>query len=42
MENSDADVLVAPKYIVKSKGNPFITTVEVSVTGYAGYIKSIK
>jgi len=42
MKNSDADVLVSPKYIVREEGNPFYSAVRVSVSGYAGYIKSIK
>ncbi len=39
---SGADVIVAPRYTVKQEGYGFFGTVDVTVEGYKGTIKSIK
>ena len=39
---SGADVIVAPRYTVKEEGYGFFGTIEVTVEGYKGTIKSIK
>jgi hypothetical protein len=40
---ANADILVAPSYVVKEDGFGFLyTTIEAQVTGFAGNIKSIK
>ena len=40
---ANADILVAPTYIVKEEGfGPFYSTVEAQVTGFAGTIKGVK
>jgi hypothetical protein len=40
---ANADILVAPTYIVKEEGfGPIYTTIEAEVTGFAGTVKSVK
>lgn len=39
---SGADVIVAPRYTVKQEGYGFFGTIDVTVEGYKGTIKSIK
>lgn len=40
---ANADILVAPTYVVKEDGFGFLyTTIEAQVTGFAGNIKSVK
>ncbi|GGC61867.1 hypothetical protein [Marinobacter halophilus] len=39
---SGADVIVAPRYTVKEEGYGFFGTIDVTVEGYKGTIKSIK
>jgi hypothetical protein len=39
---SGADVIVAPRYTIKQEGYGFFGTVDVTVEGYKGTIKSIK
>jgi hypothetical protein len=40
---ANADILVAPTYVVKEEGfGPIYTTIEAEVTGFAGTVKSVK
>ncbi len=40
---ANADILVAPTYIVKEEGfGPIYTTIEAEVTGFAGTVKGVK
>jgi len=39
---SGADVIIAPRYTVKQEGYGFFGTIDVTVEGYKGTIKSIK
>jgi hypothetical protein len=40
---ANADILVAPTYVIKEEGfGPLYTTIEAEVTGFAGTVKSVK
>jgi len=40
--DSGADIIIAPRYTVKKEGYGFFGTIDVTVEGYKGTIKSIK
>ena len=43
IRTSKADVIIAPQYVIESNNwNPFYKEVKVKVTGYPGYIVSIR
>lgn len=40
---ANADILVAPTYVIKEEGfGPLYTTIEAEVTGFAGTVKGVK
>ena len=42
MEDSGADVIVNPQYVIEANKNIFIHSYKVTITGYKGTIRSIK
>ena len=42
MNQTEADLIINPQYVIKKDWNPIYTTVKVEVTGYVGTIENIE